>query len=228
MENHVRQCHRSLAILILAAGIIASSPGRAQSVSRSTEASAAPSQSPAFTYQLGETTLDAARVYWSQNGMKILRAGHMALGTGSGVEGQGKVAAEKVLLVDVAGVDFEGLTMARFGFFDNKLYRIQASLASALNSANSANLSEVQLKALAVTLRTKYGKPSQELRSLLADKASGPDLLVWKLPEGKLTLNANAINGSLILSNEKMETDIKTYIKAYCETVNTPGHITCW
>jgi hypothetical protein len=208
-----------------------STPGWSQNAS---QAPAPPTQSPApgqtsgFNYQLGETTFDAARAYWSQNGMKLLRAGHMALGSGSGVEGKGKVSAERVLLVDVSGVDFEGLSTARFGFFDNKLYRIQASLASVLNTAMSANLSDDQLKALAAKIRAKYGKPTQEIRTLMADNASGPDVLVWKLPDGKLTLNTNAINGSLILSNEKMEADIKTYVKAYCETVNTPGHITCW
>ena len=233
METRMRGCHRLFALLLPAAVVTLSPPSQAQSIpqapaqsaDRLTEASA---QSSTFTYQLGETTLDAARAYWSQSGMKILRAGHMALGTGSGVEGKGKVAAEKVLLVDVAGVDFEGLTTARFGFFDGKLYRIQASLASVLNAASSANLSEDQMKSLAAKLKTKYGKPSQELRTLMADKASGPDVLVWKLPDGKLTLNANVINGSLILSNEMMEADIKTYVKAYCETINTPGHITCW
>ena len=224
----MRQWHWTLAILLLAE-VLASTPGQSQNAPQEpVQAAAAPGQNAAFNYQLGETTLDAARAYWSQNGMKILRAGHMALGTGSGVEGKGKVAAEKVLLVDVAGVDFEGLTTARFGFFDNKLYRIQASLVSALNSAMSANLSEDQLKTLTAKLRAKYGKPSQELRTLMADKASGPDVLVWKLPDGKLTLNTNVINGSLILSNEMMEAEIKTYVKAYCETINTPGHITCW
>lgn len=152
----------------------------------------------------------------------------MALGTSSGIELKGKIAAEKVLLIDVSSTDFEGLTTARFGFFDNRLYRIQASLVSVLNGAMSANLTDDQLKAFTAKLRAKYGKPSQELRTLLADSASGPDVLVWSLPNGKLTLNTNLINGSLILSNEKMEANIKTYIKEYCETVNTPGHIICW
>ena len=222
----MRQRHWTLAMLLLAE-VFASTPSRSQNAPQEPAQVAGQPIAP-FNYQLGETTLDAARATWSRNGVKILRAGHMALGSGSGVEGKGKVAAEKVLLVDVAGVDFEGLTTARFGFFDNKLYRIQASLASALNSAMSANLSEDQLKTLTAKLRAKYGKPSQELRTLMADKASGPDVLVWKLPDGKLTLSTNPINASLILSNEKMETDIKTYVKAYCETVNTPGHITCW
>ena len=229
------RCRWTLAMLLLAE-VFASTPSQSQNAHQElvqaagqpAQTSVAPGQNSPFSYRLGETTFDAARTYWSQNGIRILRAGHMALGTGSGVEGKGKVAAEKVLLVDVVGVDFEGLTTARFGFFDSKLYRIQASLVSALNSAMSANLSEDQVKALAAKLRAKYGKPSQELRTLMADKASGPDVLVWKLPDGKLTLNTNVINGSLIFSNEKMETDIKAYVKAYCETVNTPGLITCW
>jgi len=230
----MRQGYWTFAILLLA-GVTASTPGQSQNTQKPTQAagqsmpaSTSLGRDSTFNYQLGETTLDAARAYWSQNGVKILRAGHMALGTGSGVEGKGKVAAEKVVLVDVAGVDFEGLTTARFGFFDNRLYRIQASLASALNSAMSANLSADQLKALTAKLKAKYGKPSQEIRTLMSDEASGPDVLVWTLPDGKLTLNTSAINASLILSNEKMETDIKAYVKAYCETVNTPGHITCW
>jgi hypothetical protein len=212
-------------VLLLAAGLAAGSQGFAQDVP-----AAAPATVPraAFAYQLGQTTLDAARDYWSRNGVKVLRSGHMALGTGSGIDGLGKVSAEKVLLVDVSGVDFEGLSTARFGFFENKLYRIQASLASPLNRASSANLTDEQIKALGVKLRKKYGATSEEHRSLYASKTSGNDVLVWKLPDGKLTLTANPLGGALILSNEKMEADIKAYVKAYCKTINTPGHITCW
>jgi hypothetical protein len=217
--------HLWFGVLLLATGLAAESPGRAQDAPAAVPA---PAARPAFAYQLGQTTLDEARAYWSQGGVKVLRSGHMALGTGSGADGVGKVSAEKVLLVDVSGVDFEGLSTARFGFFDNRLYRIQASLASPLNRATSANLSDEEIKALGVKLRKKYGAPSEQIRTLYADKKSGPDVLVWKLPDGKLTLTANALNGSLILSNEKVEADIKAYVKAYCKTVNTPGHVTCW
>jgi hypothetical protein len=213
----------TLFLLALATVLVAGAPSLAQNVPQ------AAGQSRAFSYRLGETTLDAARAYWAQNGMKIVGSGHMALGTGSGVDRLGKVSADRVLLVDVSGVDFEGLSTARFGFFDDRLYRIQASLASIpLNGAKSTNYSEDQLKALGAKLKAKYGKPSAEQRTLLADKKSGPDVLIWKLPDGTLTLNANALYGSLILANEKVEADIKAYVKAYCKTVNTPGHITCW
>ena len=74
-----------------------------------------------------------ARAYWGQNGMKIVGAGHLALGGGSGMDGAAKVSAEKVLLVDVSGIDFEGFSNARFGFYDNTLYRIQATLTPILS-----------------------------------------------------------------------------------------------
>ena len=182
-----------------------------------------------FEYRLGHTTLDEARAYWSQNGMKIVGAGHLALGGGSGMDRVGKVSAEKVLLVDVSGVDFEGISNARFGFYDNTLYRIQATLTPILLKGSTAkSYTDEEMKSLGVALRKKYGTPSREQRTMFADKKSGNDVLIWNLPTGKLTLTAIAINGSLILSDEKMEADVRTYIKDYCKTINTPGHIVCW
>jgi hypothetical protein len=134
-----------------------------------------------------------------------------------------------VLLVDVSGVDFEGISNARFGFYDNTLYRIQATLTPiSLKGSTARSYTDEQMKALGIALRKKYGAPSREQRTLLADKKSGNDVLIWNLPTGKLTLTAIAINGSLILSDEKMEADVRTYIKGYCKSINTPGHIVCW
>ena len=182
-----------------------------------------------FVYRLGHTTLDEARAYWLQNGMKIVGAGHLALGGGSGMDGAGKVSAEKVLLVDVSGVDFEGISNARFGFYDNTLYRIQAALTPiSRKGSTTRSYTDEEMKALSIALRKKYGAPSREQRTMFADKKSGNDVLIWNLPTGKLTLTAIAINGSLILSDEKMEADVRTYIKGYCKSINTPGHIVCW
>jgi hypothetical protein len=193
----------------------------------STAQSAAPNVD--FVYRLGHTTLGEARAYWSQNGMKIVGAGHMALGGGSGMDRAGRISAEKVLLVDVSGVDFEGISNVRFGFYDNTLYRIQATLTPiSLKGSTARSYTDEQMKALGIALRKKYGAPSREQRTLFADKKSGNDLLIWNLPTGKLTLTAVAINGSLILSDEKLEADVRTYIKDYCKSINTPGHIVCW
>lgn len=182
-----------------------------------------------FVYRLGHTTLDEARAYWSQNGMKIVGAGHLVLGGGRGMDGAGRVSAEKVLLVDVSGVDFEGISDARFGFYDNTLYRIQATLTPiSLKGSSTKRYTDEQMKDLGAALRKKYGAPSREQRTLFADKKSGNDVLIWNLPGGKLTLTAIAINGSLILSDEKMEAEVKTYVKDYCKSINTPGHIVCW
>ena len=215
-----------LGIALLSAALVGTTSNLAQE-DGSTAQSTAPHVD--FVYRLGHTTLDEARAYWSQSGMKIVGAGHQALGGGSGMDRAGRVSAEKVLLVDVSGVDFEGISEARFGFYDNTLYRIQATLTPISPKGSNARIyTDEQMRALGMALRKKYGTPSQEQRTLFADKKSGNDVLIWKLPEGKLTLTAIAINGSLILSDEKMEADVRTYIKDYCKSINTPGHIVCW
>jgi hypothetical protein len=211
---------------LLSAAFIGTTSNLAQD-SGSTAQSASPKVD--FAYRLGHTTLDEARAHWSQNGMKVVGAGHMALGGGSGMDRVGKVSAEKVLLVDVSGVDFEGISNARFGFYDNMLYRIQATLTPILlKGSTTRSYTDEEMKALGIALRKKYGTPSREQRTMFADKKSGNDVLIWNLPTGKLTLTAIAINGSLILSDEKMEADVRGYIKSYCKTINTPGHIVCW
>jgi hypothetical protein len=211
-----------------AAGSPQPTPAAQSTASTSDGAAPAAAPHPGFAYQLGQTTLEAARAYWSQNGMKIVGAGHMALGSGRGIDGLGKLSADKVLLVDVAGVDFEGLPTARFGFYEDRLYRIQASLTQLLsNGASAENYTDEQVQALGDRLRAKYGAPSAEHRTLLAD-ASGNDVLIWRLPEGTLTLTTNPLNRSLILSSAKMEADIKAYVKAYCKAINTKTRTSCW
>ncbi len=216
-----------LGTALLSAALVGTTANGAQEDGSSAQLTTAPKVD--FVYRLGHTTLDEARAYWSQNGMKIVGAGHMALGGGSGMDSAGRLSAEKVLLVDVSGVDFEGISKARFGFYDNTLYRIQATLTPLSPKGSTARIyTDEEMKALDVALRKKYGAPSHEQRTMFADKKSGNDVLIWNLPTGKLTLTAIAINGSLILSDEKMEADVKTYIKDYCKSINTPGHIVCW
>jgi hypothetical protein len=213
----------ALGLLVL--GLIAT-PALAQSGSDAP----AGAQGPPFAYTLLQTTLDEARQYWSQNGVHVLGAGHLAVGSGSGMDGLGKVSVDKVLLVDVAGVDFEGVTSARFGFYENKLYRIQAKLKPGLQRSNKAGLdySADQLKELETRLRQKYGNPNEMQHTLYADKGQKNDLLVWRIDGNKLTFVSNTLDASLVLSNERTEAEIKKYIKEYCKTVNTQGHIVCW
>jgi hypothetical protein len=186
------------------------------------------SQAP-FNYVLGQTTLPEAVSYWRASGAHILRAGHLALGTGKGIDGVSKTSADKVMLVDVAGIDFEGITSARFGFFEEKLYRIQAMLRPGLlNAKTDLTYDKGQLTTLEARLRQKYGQPIQQERSLFVKKNEGADLLTWTVNGGSLRLVSNLVNGSLILTNDATEASIHKYVKEYCKTVNTPGHIVCW
>jgi hypothetical protein len=185
-------------------------------------------QSP-FGYVLGRTTLAEAVSYWRASGAHVLRAGHMALGTGKGMEGVSKTTAEKVLLVDTAGIDFEGITSARFGFYEEKLYRIQARLRPGLLDAKTdVTYDEEQMKALEARLRHEYGNPNEQLRSPFIKKGDKPDVLTWKVDGNSLHFVSNLATGSLVLTNEETEARIRDYVKEYCKTVNTKGHIICW
>ena len=193
------------------------------------DASAQSGTPPVFQYVIGQTTLSQATAYWRANGAHVLGAGHMALGTGKGIDGLGKTSAEKVILVDVADIDFEGISSARFGFYENKLYRIQATLRPGLLSAKTnVTYTEGQLSALEGRLRSEHGQPTQHQRSLFAKKGAGDDVLTWKVDGNSLLFASNMVNGSLILTNEDTEASIRKYVKEYCKTVNTPGHIICW
>jgi hypothetical protein len=186
-------------------------------------------QAGPFEYALGRTTLSEARDHWRASGAQILRAGHLALGTGSGIDGRSQTSAEKVLLVDMAGIDFEGITSARFCFYDEKLYRIQASLRPGLLQAKRDLLyDQEQLRALESRLRQKYGRPAEEHRSPFIKKTDGPDVLLWKVDGNSLQFVSNLVNGGLVLTNEPTEVSIKKYVKEYCKTVNTKERIVCW
>src|SRR5579864_7894182 len=145
MEDGLNGTSLLLGTALLSAALVATTSNLAQD-GGSTAQSAAPHVD--FVYRLGHTTLDEARAYWSQNGMKIVGAGHLALGGGSGMDRAGRVSTEKVLLVDVSGVDFEGISNARFGFYGNTLYRIQATLTPILLKGSTAtSYTDEQMKA---------------------------------------------------------------------------------
>jgi len=183
---------------------------------------------PQFHYELGRTTLEEAVSYWRGSGAHILRAGHLALGTGSGLDGVGKTSAEKVMLVDVAGVDFEGIPSARFGFYEKKLYLVQASLRPGLLSAKTdLRYDGDQMRALEARLRQEHGPPVEQ-RSALVKKGEPADLLSWKVDGNSLRFVSNPMSASLVLTNEDTQASIRKYVKEYCKTVNTPGHIICW
>ncbi len=234
-----------LILLSLIGGEVASAqtlPGAAPSDTRAPSDSMAPQSSPAgstassvsapFKYQLGQTTLESARAYWSQNGMQILQEGNLSLGTGSGMDGGGAgygVAAEKVVLVDVSGVDFEGVSMVRFAFYDGKLYRIQASLTTdPLTGQVNAGYTQDQMNALIAKLKKEYGAPSEAYHTVYAERKSEKDLMIWLRGNDKLVLASNMLSGALSLRNDRMDSEVQSYVKAYCRTINTKKLRTCW
>lgn len=191
-------------------------------------AAADPVSSPPFRYELGRTTLAEARSHWQSSGAHVLRAGHLALGTGSGLDGVGKTSAEKILLVDVTGIDFEGIPSARFGFYEERLYLIQASLRPGLLNAKTDLLYDgEQMRALEARLRQEHGRPLEQ-RSGFGRKSDPADVLSWKIDGNSLRFVSNPVSGSLVLTNEETQASIRKYVKEYCRTVNTPGHIICW
>ena len=182
-----------------------------------------------FSYALGKTKLSEAVDHWRASGAKILRAGHLALGSGSGADGLSKTSADKVVLVDVDGIDFEGIENARFGFYEQTLYLIQATLSPGpLNQKTELKYDKEQLASLEKSLRQKYGRPNEELRSMYVSKSDSPDVIIWDVDGNSLRFVSNAMNASLSLSNEQTEAKIREYRKQLCKTINTKGHITCW
>lgn len=194
------------------------------------DAPAASARAP-FTYALGQTTLDEARQYWSRSGATVLGGGHLAMGGGKGMDGMSKTSLDKVLLVDVSGADYEGISIVRFGFYENRLYRIQAALRSGLRIQKKGPVQEYtadELAALEARLRKEYGAPGEARRTLFADKGQKNDLLVWRINGNKLSFESNSATPTLVLSNDRMEAQVQKDAKEYCKTVNTKEHIVCW
>ena len=135
-----------------------------------------------------------------------------------------------MILVDVTGIDFEGIPAARFGFYEGTLYRIQVRLRSMMRAPRSdstdQDFTEEQLAALEARLRQEHGRPSATHRTIFVHKGEGDDALVWKIDGNSLTYVKSL--KSLVLSSEKTEVSIRKYVKAYCKTVNTRTRIVCW
>jgi hypothetical protein len=186
------------------------------------EAPAAPAATlEAFPYVLGKTTMDEAKSIWSGRGMEILMSGHLALGTGSGIDGYSKVQAERVVLTDVSNVDVEGLpVVARFAFFDGTFYRFQAQLQRGLLSGNKEGdqLTDEQVKTVRARLLKKHGQPDAE-----EGKGKGK-IQMWKRKGNTIVITQS----NLIMSHDKSEAAITKYRKEYCKTINTKESQTCW
>jgi hypothetical protein len=182
-----------------------------------------------FSYRLSQTTRAEADAYWARSGAVISGQGHLALGGGSGIDNVSTAFAPNVDLVDVSGTDFEGIGVARYGFFEGTLYTIQTKLLvpppQAPAKPNRLSYSIEDVDNVMKKLISKYGK---------ANKTSGapgktPDTLIWNIGDNRLIFSRYTNGGaSLILDNQKMDAKVKEYVKAVCKTYNTKDRIVCW
>lgn len=150
-----------------------------------------------FGLVLGKATLQEAEAKWTADDAVIINRGYAGVGAGSGVDGWAKRAAERIYLVDVAAVDFEGTRPVRFAFFDGTLFSVHTVLKPLLNKGTSAqNLSEEEVLALKDGLRQRYGPPTRELRDITAGKK--PNVFVWSFGANSLTLTVGTLYGSTL------------------------------
>lgn len=180
-------------------------------------------------YRLARTTREEAVAYWQASGASLIGRGYLALGTGSGGDNLAKALDRDVELVDVSGVDFEGMNTARFIFNKGVLYGIQADMASLLNQRSPVMMkySAEEIDTVEKRLRSKYGKPRQ-INSILTGIGKKPDILIWKLGGSTLSFVSNSMNATVRLIHEKTEADVQKRRKEVCKEFNTRDRIICW
>jgi len=182
----------------------------------------------ALVYVPGKTSFEEIYQYWQDSQAKILAQGYLAVGNPS-VRDNGRRAYDKsVELFDVDGVDFEGLTKARFMFYKGKLYGIQTRLRTGLRVQNpeDLNMSDEEQDALEKILIKKYGKPHSSQRTFFAP-GKKPDVLTWNLKENRLIFSTTFLSAALILKNTAFEKEIERNRKNVCKEFNTKDSIIC-
>ena len=160
---------------------------------------------------------------WAARDASVFSEGHLAIGGGSGVDGLSQVGLEQVLLVTVAGVEFEALPVARYAFVDEVLYAISAQLRKNYSKEKSPfkELSDEELVQLELSLTRKYGKP-RKLRDMGAGKK--PNIFIWDLRENELSLTAGGLSGyNLTLRNKALTKKVDAYKKTECKKHRQQG-----
>ncbi len=109
----------SIILLELPATSVAAQPKARKSTSNLSKAP------EPFGVTLGATTFEEMKAIISKEGAKNEGAGYGDAKPSYGDNDPDGVANEKVILVDVSNLPLDNLEMARFGFFDNKLYLIK-------------------------------------------------------------------------------------------------------
>jgi hypothetical protein len=180
-------------------------------------------QSAASAPIVSKTTLAEARDIWATGNASTVSEGHLAIGGGNGRDGFSKVGLEQVLLVTVAGVDFETLPVARYAFVDEVLYAISAQFRERLSKDKSAfkELTDEEISQLEESLTRKYGKP-RGLRDLGAGKK--PNIFIWDLRENEMILAKSVMSGyQLTLRNKALAKKVDAYKKIECKMHRQKG-----
>ena len=91
----------------------------------------------AFIYVPGKSDFEEIYQFWQESQTNILAQGYLALGNPGFIDFGRRAYDKSVELFDVDGVDFEGLTKARFMFYKGKLYGMQVRLKTGLKVQKS-------------------------------------------------------------------------------------------
>lgn len=188
-----------------------------------TPLAAPPEQDAPVAPVISRTTLAEAREMWTTGNASIVGEGHLAIGGGNRVDGLSKVGLDQVLLVTVAGVDFEGLPVARYAFVDDVLYGISAQLRNVLSGGKTPfkELSDEELSTLEQALTKKYGKP-RALKDPFAGKK--PTISIWDLHDNELVLTQSVLSGyHLTLQNKALSKKVEAYKKKECKLHRQKG-----
>ena len=111
----------AVSIILLEAPIVSFA---AQPPTKKTSSNLPKSPEP-FGLILGATTFGELKSIISKEGAKNEGAGYGEAKPSYGDNDPDGVANERIILVDVSGLPLDNLEMARFGFFDDKLYLIK-------------------------------------------------------------------------------------------------------
>lgn len=172
---------------------------------------------------ISKTTLAEARATWAACDASIVSAGNLAIGGGSGKDGMSQVGLEQVVLVTVAGVDFEGLPVVRYAFVDEVLYAISVQLRNTFSRDKPLfkKLSKDEISQLQQSLTNKYGKP-RALKDMGAGKK--PNIFIWDLRDSELTLTNTIIPGYQVnLVHKALAKKVDAYRKAECKRHRQKG-----
>ncbi|HEY0060728.1 MAG TPA: hypothetical protein VGC21_01330 [Telluria sp.] len=181
-------------------------------------------QGPAPAPEISKTSLAEARGMWAAAGATTVSEGHLAIGGGNGIDGLSQVGLEQVLLVTVAGVEFEGLPVARYAFVDDVLYAVSAQLRRGYTKHQTPfkELDNDALSQLQQSLTRKYGKPRAFNEPLGGKK---PSIFIWDLKENELTLTTSIGFGghTLTLVNKALAKKVAAYKKTECKKHRQKG-----